>query len=176
MSAGDNARRALSSFRLEGELVHKENGIGVRRGGSVFEVSKDDILAIRELPGNRVVVSVRANAQLTRTTILASKWWGSKIGFGPIFDDCSDCTECSDCADCTECSVCADCTECSVCADCTECSVCADCTECSVCADCAECSVCVGTAGGYFGSQFASSFVRRTGGRRNRPSRKTRRR
>jgi hypothetical protein len=182
MSQRENARRALSSFRLEGELVHKENGIGVRRGGSIFEVSQADILSVQELPGNRVIVSVKADAQLARTTLLTSKWWGSAVGYRPIFDDCSDCTECSDCSDCTECSVCSDCTECSVCAGPTECSVCLGPYDCSVCIDPTECSVSEGLGGNlpssggqYSRTGFGSSFVRRSRSQRDRSSRRTRR-
>lgn len=152
MTSGDRARKALATFRLEGELAHREDGyVGVRRGGSLFEVAEGDVAELHELDGNRVQVLVNANAQLTRTSLLNASWQGAATGLRPIFDDCSDCTECSVCSDCTECSVCSDCTECSVCSDCvTECSVCTDCsvcsvcTECSVCSDCTECSVCAG--------------------------------
>jgi hypothetical protein len=174
-SAGKDAfRKALSktaSIRLEGELVHREQGgrIAVRRGRSIFEAQASDVIEVQELNDNQVRVLVKADGELIRSTLINSKYVGGRIGWKPSFDDCSDCTECSVCTDCTECSVCTDCTECSVCTDCTECSVCTDCTECSVCADCTECSVCVGGFGGglrnpNFGT--LSAWVRRiTGGR-----------
>ncbi len=126
----DAVRRALSkanaSIRLEGEVVHRTGGgIAVRRGGSIFEAEAGDIIEVKELEGGKVAVLVKADGQLIRSTAIQSRWIRGGIGWRPVFDDCSDCTECSVCSDCTECSVCSDCTECSVCSDCTECSVCA---------------------------------------------------
>jgi len=114
MSSKDAARRAISSFRIEGELVERGEGGGitVRRGGSVFEVAKADIVDIQELEGKKVNVSVKSDAQLVRTTMVQSRYFGGAVGWKPVFDDCTEC------CDCTECSVCSDCTECSVCTDC----------------------------------------------------------
>jgi hypothetical protein len=179
----DAMRKALSkaaSIRLEGEVVHREHGgIAVRRGTSIFEAQAADIIEVRELEKNRVAVLVKPEGQLIRSTVINSRWLGGRLGWRPVFEDCSDCTECSVCTDCTECSVCTDCTECSVCtgfvgrggfggqptmADCTECSVCTDCTECSVCTDCTECSVCTGGFGGFGSPGFGrvSAFIRRS--------------
>jgi hypothetical protein len=155
-----NARNAISSFRIEGELVERieGGGISVRRGGSVFEVLKEDILEIEELEGKKIRVVVKAEAKLLRTSIVRSGYQGAAIGWGPIFDDCTECS------DCFECSVCADCTECSVCADCTECSVCADCVnECSVCVGPTECST-LGGGNIFSGGGAQSQWIRRTGG------------
>jgi|SRR5579863_7577912 hypothetical protein len=101
---------ALASVRLEGELVHKEGGkVAVRRGASVFEALSKDIIETRELDGNKVAVLLKPDAELIRSSVIRSVWSGSAIGFRPVFDDCTEC------CDCTECSVCTDCTECSVC-------------------------------------------------------------
>lgn len=122
MSARD-LRSAISTFRIEGELVERADGaISVRRGGSVYEVLRDDVVDVQELEGKAVRVTVKSSAQLARTSLVAAQWQGAAIGWRPIFDDCAECCDCTDCSDCTECSVCSDCTECSVCADCTECS------------------------------------------------------
>jgi hypothetical protein len=163
MSSKDAARNAISSFRIDGELVERaDGGISVRRGGSVFEVLRDDILEVQELEGKKVRVTVKSDAKLTRTTLHRAEYLGSAIGWRPIFDDCTECS------DCFECSVCADCTECSVCADCTECSVCADCVnECSVCIDPTECSTLGG--GNIFSRGGAQSqWIRRMSGGVNR--------
>jgi hypothetical protein len=172
MDSAERGRKALSSFRLEGELVHREHGhVGIRRGGTVFEVSEADVVGVREFEGGRAQVSVKSNAQLTRITLLNSRWWGAQIGYRPVFDDRSDCTACSDCVDCGDCGVCNDCTECSV----NDCAVCVDC---SVCTECAECSVCVechwpGERGPNY-SGFSSSWMRRSGAAANRFRRRRR--
>lgn len=121
--APDAVRKALAkataSIRIEGDVVHREKGgIAIRRGGSVFEAEAKDIIEVRQLEGGTTAVLVKADAQLIRSTVVVSEWFGGAAGWRPVFDDCADC------CDCTECSVCADCTECSVCTDCTECSVC----------------------------------------------------
>jgi hypothetical protein len=109
MTSGDRARKALASFRLEGELVHREGGyVGVRRGGSLFEVAEGDVVELRELEDNRVQVSVNVEAQLTRTTLINARWQGSAVGYRAIIDDCSDITPFSggviDCECVYECS------------------------------------------------------------------------
>ena len=115
MSAQELARKAISTFRLEGEVVHREGGgIGIRRGGSVYEVSKENVLDVQELEGKQVRVIVPATAELVRTTLVRSGWYGGALGWRPQFDDCTEC------CDCTDCSVCSDCTECSVCTDCSD--------------------------------------------------------
>jgi hypothetical protein len=143
MSAKDLTRNAMSSFRIEGELVERGEGggISIHRGGSVYEVSKEDILDVQEFEGKKVHVSVKSDAELVRTTLVRSRYFGGAVGWRPVFDDCTEC---------------CDCTECSVCSDCTECSVCADCTECS------------GGGGGIFRANPQSSWIRRMGGGVNR--------
>jgi hypothetical protein len=114
-----NSRQALSrgaaTIRVEGEIVHRDGGmVAVRRGGSVFEVESGDVVAERQLENGAVELRVKADAQLIRSTVVATRWLGGAVGWLPVFDDCTEC------CDCTECSVCTDCTECSVCTDCAE--------------------------------------------------------
>lgn len=153
MSAAGEAnavRKALSkagsSIRIEGEVVHRDGGmIAIRRGGSIFEVEAKDVIEQHELEHSTVAVLIKADAQLIRSTVVASRWFGGAIGWRPVFDDCTECC------------------------DCTECSVCADCTECSVCTDCTECSVCIGDFGGFQANSplaVLSSWVRALSGGR----------
>jgi hypothetical protein len=115
MSTQEVARRALSTFRIEGELVSRESGgIAVRRGGSIYEVAKEHVLDVQDIEGKQVRVTVPSNAELVRTTVVRSSWFGGALGWRPVFEDCTEC------CDCTECSVCTDCTECSVCTDCSD--------------------------------------------------------
>lgn len=115
MSISDAARKAISSFVIEGEIVNKEGkSVTIRRGGSVYEVPAADVLETRELEGGRSRVLVKSNAELVRTTLVRTDWFGGARGWRPVFDDCTEC------CDCTECSVCSDCTECSVCTECSD--------------------------------------------------------
>ena len=145
----NSVRQALSkagaSIRIEGEVVRRDGGtIAIRRGGSIFEVESKDVIAQHELEHGTTAVMVKADTQLIRSTLVINRWFGGEVGWRPVFDDCTECC------------------------DCTECSVCADCTECSVCTDCAECSVCVGEFGSEANSPqvVSSSWVRRFSGGR----------
>ena len=63
-----------SSIHLEGEVVHREHGgIAVRRGGSIFEAQAADIIEVKELEKNRVVVLINGNGQLIRSTVINSR-------------------------------------------------------------------------------------------------------
>lgn len=109
-----SVRKALSkggsSIRIEGEVVNREGGtITVRRGGSIFEVEAKDVVEQHEMEHGTTAVLVKADAQVVRSSLVVSRWFGGAIGWRPVFDDCTEC------CDCTECSVCSDCTECSVC-------------------------------------------------------------
>jgi hypothetical protein len=112
MSSKDVLRQAVSFFRVEGELVEKDadGGISVRRGGSIYGISKEDILEIHESDDKddkKVQIIVRADAELMRTSIIRSEWFGGAVGFRPIFSDCEVCVDCSDCTECiAECSIC----------------------------------------------------------------------
>jgi hypothetical protein len=115
MSVEESDRKALTSFRIQGDLVRKDKDrVLVRRGGSLFEISMKDVLKVKELEGEAVEVVVSSEAELFRTSLVRAGWAGAAIGFRPVF---SDCTDCCDCNGPTECSRCTDCTECSYCTE-----------------------------------------------------------
>jgi hypothetical protein len=111
--------KAGSSIRIEGEVIHRENGtIALRRGGSVFEIEAKDVIEEQQMEGSVLAVIVKADAQLIRSSVLTTAWFGNSIGFRPVFDDCTECCECtSEClGECSDCSVCiSDCVDCSFC-------------------------------------------------------------
>lgn len=108
-------RKALSIFRIQGNLVNKDNDrIQIRRGGSLFEVSTKDVLSVKDIEQGEVEVLVNSQAELVRTTLVRAGWAGGATGWRPVF---SDCTDCCDCNGPTQCSRCTDCTECSYCSD-----------------------------------------------------------
>ena len=118
MKQDDPIQRALTTVRLQGQLLEKrDDAVVVRRGASVFQANAADVVEIKQTSGDTVEVLLKAGCTLIRSTAVQPIGRGRIVGLGgrwPGGVRADDCTECSDCNDCTECSDC-ECTDCSDC-------------------------------------------------------------
>src|SRR5688572_1155153 len=109
----DDLIRALSTVRLQGQLVEKrDDAILVRRGSSVFQAAAADIVDIRDAGNGNVEVQLKPGCTLIRSSVVQTIGRGKIIGVGGRHpyggmrgDECSECTECTECSDC-ECTDC----------------------------------------------------------------------